>query len=173
MTAQSAPSHTTFDPFAEYDTATLVSSDLFEIAAPVERVWEVLVDMPRYGEWNPFCVRAESTLELGAPVHMSLVDYTGGGALFPGVEFVCAVEPNHLLSWELPFTEEWPYAARRDQILESVGPELTRYRSTDAFLGPNAIHVMRFSGPWVTRAFNDTGRALKTRAEALHRGEIA
>jgi hypothetical protein len=27
---------------------------------------------------------------------------------------------------------------------------------------------MRFAGPWVTRAFNDTAKALKARAEALY-----
>jgi hypothetical protein len=27
---------------------------------------------------------------------------------------------------------------------------------------------MRFCGPWVTRAFNDTAKALKLRAEAMH-----
>jgi hypothetical protein len=32
---------------------------------------------------------------------------------------------------------------------------------------------MRFCGPWVTRAFNDTAKALKARAEAMHRGEIS
>ncbi|MBP1325991.1 hypothetical protein JOF28_001223 [Leucobacter exalbidus] len=160
-------------PVATYDPSTLVVSDVFEIAAPASVVWDVLMDLARYGEWNPFCVWAESTFEIGAPLHMRLVNYTNPGSLQAGTEYICAVEPHRLLSWELPFHEAWPYAARRDQILEEVGPELTRYQSTDAFLGENAIHVMRFSGEWVTRAFNDTGRALKLRAEALHRGDIS
>jgi len=157
-----------FDPFAVYDTATLVASDPIEIDAPAAIVWEILTDMPRYGEWNPFCVRAESTLEMGAPVKMSLVDYTGGGQLAPNVEYVCAFEPERLLSWELKDNPAWPYPARRDQVIEALGPERCRYLSTDAFTGPNGIHVMRFCGAWVTRAFNDSARALKRRAEAMH-----
>jgi len=157
-----------FDPFAVYDPATLVASDPIEIEAPAAIVWEILTDMPRYGEWNPFCVRAESTLEMGAPVKMSLVDYTGGGQLAPNVEYVCAFEPERLLSWELTDNPAWPYPARRDQVIEALGPERCRYRSTDAFTGPNGIHVMRFCGAWVTRAFNDSARALKRRAEAMH-----
>ncbi len=159
-----------YDPFAIYDPAILVASDPIEIDAPASVVWEVLTDMPNYGLWNPFCVRAESTLEMGAPVHMSLVNYANPGTLAPNTEYVCAFEPERLLSWELPYTDEWPYPARRDQMIESLGPDRCRYQSTDAFTGENGIHVMRYAGPWVTRAFNDTARALKTRAEMLHAG---
>lgn len=156
------------DPFSMYDPAILVASDPIEIAAPAATVWQVLTDMPRYSEWNPFCVRAESTLEVGAPVKMTLVNYSNPGNLVPNVEFVCAFEPERLLSWELPDHPSWPYPARRDQILTALGPSRCRYQSTDAFLGDNGIHVMRFCGDWVTRAFNDTAKALKQRAEAMY-----
>jgi hypothetical protein len=96
------------------------------------------------------------------------VDYVNPGRLMPNVEYVCAFEPGKLLSWQMPWTEQWPYPARRDQIIESLGPASCRYHSTEAFLGENGIHVMRFAGPWVERAFNDTARALKRRAESLH-----
>lgn len=157
------------DPFKLYDPSILVASDPIEIDAPASVVWEVLTDLPRYGEWNPFCVWAESTLEMGAPVHMRLVNYTVPGTLAPNCEFICGFEPERLLSWEMPDSEAWPYPARRDQIIEPLGEQRCRYVSTDAFTGPNGIHVMRFAGPWVTRAFNDSARALKARAEAIHR----
>jgi hypothetical protein len=52
-------------------------------------------------------------------------------------------------------------------MIESTGPGTCRYYSTDAFLGESGIHVMRFCGAWVKRAFDDTARALKARAEAM------
>jgi hypothetical protein len=156
-----------YDPFAIYDHSILVASDPVEIEAPASLVWDILTDLPRYGEWNPFCVHAESTLEMGAPVKMSLVNYSNPGQLAPNTEYICAFEPERLLSWELPYSDAWPYPARRDQMIESLGPERCRYQSTDAFTGDNGIHVMRFAGPWVERAFNDTAKALKTRAEAM------
>ena len=110
---------------------------------------------------------------MGAPVYMRLVNYPNPGSLAPNCEYVCAFEPGRLLSWELKDSEAWPYPARRDQIIEELGPEKCRYQSTDAFTGPNGIHVMRFCGPWVTRAFNDSAKALKARAEAMRRGEIS
>lgn len=160
--------HEPFDPFAAYDPSILIASDPVEIDAPAAVVWDILIDLPRYGEWNPFCVWAESSLEMGAPVHMRLVNYANPGALAPNCEYICAYEPERLLSWELPHSEAWPYPARRDQIIVPLGSERCRYISTDAFTGPNGIHVMRFAGPWVTRAFNDTAQALKLRAEAMH-----
>lgn len=158
------------DPNAGFDLNAVVSSDIYDIAAPARVVWDILTDLPRYGEWNPFCVRAASTLEIGAPVEMTLMNYLVPGTLFPNCEYVCAFEPEKLLSWELPYNPDWPYPARRDQIIEATSPASCRYHSTDAFLGTNGIHVFRFCGPWVKRAFDDTARALKVRAEALHQG---
>lgn len=172
MSVETATAHR-HDPFALYDAAILVASDPIEIDAPAMLVWNILVDMPRYGEWNPFCVWAQSTLEMGAPVHMRLVNYANPGTLAPNCEFICGFEPGRLLSWEMPDSDAWPYPARRDQIIEPLGSDRCRYQSTDAFTGPNGIHVMRFCGDWITRAFNDTAKALKMRAEAMHRSDHA
>lgn len=163
----------TFDPFAVYDRKTLVASDPVEIEAPASVVWQVLVDMPRYNEWNPYCVRAESTLEMGAPVNMTLVDYVNPGHVGPWCEYICAVEPEHLLSWQYHPTPDFPYEARRDQVITPLGPERCRYISTDAFTGENAQHVMTFVQVWVKRAFDDTARALKQRAEAIYAAQAS
>lgn len=159
-----------FDRKIGFVPEAVVSSEIVQIEAPASVVWRILIDLEKYGEWNPFCVRCTSTLQMGAPVEMSLVDYANPGRLMPNVEYICAFEPERRLSWQMPWTEQWPYPARRDQILEPLGPQRCRYHSTDAFLGENGIHVMRFAGPWIERAFNDTARALKRRAEALHVG---
>ena len=160
---------------ADYDPATTVRTETVEIDAPASVVWEVLTDLPRYGEWNPFCVEAESTLEIGAPMKMLLNSYTSPGQQYPNVEYVCAVVPERLLSWELPHTEAMPYPARRDQVIEAMGPDRCRYFSTDAFFGENARHVMFFCSEWIKRAFDETAYALKARAEAEYaaRGRAA
>ncbi|NLR73314.1 SRPBCC domain-containing protein [Novosphingobium sp. ERN07] len=159
------------DPETGLDPDAITVSETVDIAAPARVVWQVLTDMPRYNEWNPFCVKADSTLEMGAAVHMKLMNYAVPGSIVPNCEFICAFDPDRMISWELPHSEAWPYPARRDQVIEATGPESCRYFSTDAFLGANGIHVFRFAGPWVKRAFDDSARALKARAEELYAQE--
>lgn len=154
-------------PIPVYDPAFTVRSETYIIEAPAALVWKILTDLPNYGAWNPFCIAATSTLEMGAPVDMTLSNYTMPGETYPNCEHVCAKIPGRLISWELR-AEDSVYPARRDQVIEPLGPERCAYYSTDAFFGPNAPHVMYFCGAWVKRAFDDTGRALKARAETLH-----
>lgn len=156
------------DPISGFDKDWMVVSDKIEINAPASVVWGILTDLENYNAWNPFCIRAESTLEMDAPVMMQLNSYTMPGQLQPNVEYVCEIAEPHLLSWGARWVEEFPYPARRDQIIEEVGPNRCTYVSSDAFLGEHGWHVMIFCGPWVARAFNDTARALKVRAETLY-----
>lgn len=159
------------DPVSGFDPDAVTVSETVEIAAPARVVWAVLTDMPRYAEWNPFCVRAVSTLEMGAAVDMTLINYAVPGTLVPNCEYICAFEPERMISWEMVHSDFWPYPARRDQVIEPTGDASCRYFSTDAFLGNNGIHVFRFAGPWVKRAFDDSARALKARAELLYAQE--
>ena len=149
-----------------FDPDAVVVSQSVIIDASAEKVWKVLVDFGRYGEWNPFCVAAEGTLALGEPLKMTLKNYLEPGGFFDNTEFFCAIDAPHLISWEAPWVEEWPYPARRDQIIEPLSTDQCRYHSTDAFLGPHGIHVMRFAGPWVKQAFDDTAFALKAYVES-------
>jgi uncharacterized protein YndB with AHSA1/START domain len=148
------------------DPNAIVRSITVQIAAPAQVVWDVLVDFGRYSEWNPFCVEASGVLEVGEPLSMKLKSYTEEGQYFDNVEFITEIDEPRLVSWSAPWVDEWPYPARRDQFVVSTGPDSCEYYSTDAFLGPHGIHVMRFAGPWVKRAFDDTARALKAYVEA-------
>ena len=48
----------------------IVIDETVKIAAPPDRVWDVITDFPRYAEWNPFVVACESTLIVGDPIQM-------------------------------------------------------------------------------------------------------
>jgi hypothetical protein len=100
---------------------------------------------------------------------MTLTNYWND-ELAVNVEYVCAVEREKMLSWQLEYTPEWPYAARRDQVLAALGPDRCAYQSINAFYGDTGVHVMRFAGPWVKAAFDNTAQALKARAEAMWAG---
>ena len=73
------------DPAEGFDPEAVTRSNTVEIAAPASVVWAILTDLARYNEWNPFCIRAVSTLEMGAPVELLLVQRVLGtvGARWP------------------------------------------------------------------------------------------
>ena len=156
-----------------YNPDHVARSIRVEIDAPASVVWDVLIDMPRYGEWNPFCVKCESTLEMGGPVVMTLASLWDPSELNVVTEYLCAFEPEKLLSWKMDWSEAWPYAGRRDQVIEKLGPGKCAYYSTDAFLGESGIHIRRFAQSWISAAFTATAKALKARAEQIHAAQKA
>ncbi len=149
----------------QFDPRAVVVSERVVINAPQAAVWSVLVDFANYSAWNPFCVEAEGRLAVGEPLTMKLKNYLVPGEFFDNVEIITEINAPQLIAWSAPWVEDWPYPARRDQFVEKKGEGGCCYHSTDAFLGPHGIHVMRFAGPWVKRAFDDTAYALKAYVE--------
>jgi len=144
----------------------LVTSIRIEIEAPASLVWEVLVDLPRYGEWNGFTPRIESTLRLGDSVRMDVV-VPGTGDLMQATEYLVAFEPEWRLAWEMRPTAQSQDAGRRDQVLEPLGPERCAFQHTDRFFGLNADAVRTEFAGWVKVGFDAMALDLKRRAEAL------
>ena len=143
-----------------------VASIRVEIEAPASLVWEVLVDLPRYGEWNRFNPRIESTLRLDDPVQMDCC-VPGTDRTLDIRETLCAIEPGRRLAWEQRPTPENADAGRREQFVEPLGALRCAYWHTDTFLGPNAAKIMAEHGDWVKRGFDGMALDLKRRAESL------
>ena len=140
----------------------VVRSDAIDIDAPVERVWEVLTDFERYGEWNPFTTRVDANLEVGASVSLHVV--LGPLRVRQGVR-IEAVEPPTALVWGMSMGASWLLSARREQRLEPLGESRCRYLTTDAFHGPLTPPVALVWGGAIRRGFNAMAEALKARAE--------
>ena len=144
----------------------LISSDPVEIDAPIERVWGILVDVERYGEWNPFTTRVETNFEIGSPVDLYV---TLGPLKLRQPERIEAVDPPHLLVWSTKVGARVLVSARREQRLEALSETRCRYVTTDAFAGLLTPLVMLLFGRLVRRGFNDMARALKRYAEGVAR----
>jgi hypothetical protein len=150
------------------DSKFLVTSVKVQINAPASLVWDVLVDLDNYPQWNPYTVKVESTLEMGEPVNLFLPDPTRPGELIHVIEHLAAFDQPKQLSWELSPSDLSPDAARRDQYIEATGDASCTYYTTDLFLGPTAPVVMEQHGPWVKQGFDAVAHSLKTRAEQLY-----
>ncbi len=145
----------------------LISSDVVEIEAPIERVWDILVDAERYGEWNPFTTRVETDFEVGSPVDLYVVL---GPLKLRQPEWIVAVERPSLLVWGTQFGHPRLLSARREQRLEATGATRCRYLTTDAFTGLLTPLVVLLFGRWIRRGFNDMARGLERYAEGSSGG---
>jgi len=134
-----------------------------EIDAPIERVWEILRDFDRYGEWNPFTPRVETTLELGEPIHLYV--RLVGRRLLHRVEYVTRNQP-HALGWEMKAGAGFLLHAERVQTLSRVGEGRTRYVTEDCFSGWLRPLVLGLLGGALQRGFDDCALALKKAAES-------
>jgi len=150
------------------DSEYLVTSVKVQINAPASLVWDVLVDLDRYPEWNPYTVRVESTLKMGEPVNLFLPDPGQPGKFVHVIEHLATFDRPRQLSWEMSPSEHSADAARRDQYIEATGAATCTYFTTDLFLGPTAPTVMEQHGEWVRQGFDAVARSLKIRAETLY-----
>jgi hypothetical protein len=144
-----------------------VLRDTLEIEAPVARVWEVIADLPRYPEWNPFVVAARSSLEVGEPIVMQVRLFP----LFaqPQREIVLECLPQQRLCYGVAGIPLNALRSLRYHELHPEGSERTHYCShfeLDGWLAPLTRALL---GRLLERGFDAATRALKERAELLQR----
>jgi len=137
-----------------------------EIAAPIERVWRVMLATDRYGEWNPFVVRVEGEPRLGGRLTLHVRWHSGGGAR--SGEIVTQLDPpadgRATLAYRFTglLATLGAVAATRVQSLYADGPR-TRYHTREEFRGWLAWALPLAK---VQAGFDAHARALKARAES-------
>lgn len=145
----------------------VIESITVEIDAPAQVVWDVMVDYPRYPEWNPYTVAVDTTFEIGDPIDLTLPNPDGSPGTFVNREYLRVIDPPHHLRYDTADEIEGIFAYR-DQWIEPQGPDRCTYRTTDTFSGEHAAIVLEVTGDWIRQGFDAVARALKARAEQLH-----
>ncbi len=148
-------------------TDSAVYSDEVEIQAPVEWVWDILLDFDNYAEWNGFCPTAiNSSLEIGSPIDM-MVDL--GQGLSRQVEYISRVEHHKVIAWAMENKPDDPVKAVRSQNLKKLDDERCTYQTVDDFSGPEAKTMMEHFASTVEAGFNRCAYDLKAHAEKTWR----
>ena len=144
-----------------------------DIDAALDVVWEVMLDLPSYAEWNPFAYRIDGDTTVGSPILIH-VRWTNGKEV-TSPERITVVEPpatgadgvrRATLAYDY---EGFPskiglVKGRRYQRLTQRDGEPTTYDTVEEFSGP----LVRFAGPGrVAEGFRRHASALKERAESL------
>lgn len=142
-----------------------VRTEPIRIEAPVGLVWEVLTDVERYGEWNPFTPQARTDFRIGSPAHLLV---RMGPAKVRITETVSAFEAPRLIAWGKAFGARRLLAAVREQHLEPVSETSCCYYNTDRLTGALAALVLLCFGGYMRAGFTDVGEGLKRQSEALY-----
>jgi hypothetical protein len=143
-----------------------------DINAPPERVWRIISDLASYQEWNPFNTGAEGKLEVGGRLRMTYS--TPGGEDW---RRYAAKKENvrHTKVTRVIPGKEWSHEGGIPLLLtvtvtfrlERVAENKTKFIQHGTFVGP----VTRFFSSEFFEGgrigFEETGSALKQRAEQL------
>lgn len=136
-----------------------------DIEAPIERVHAIMMDFPRYGEWNPFVVGVTGEARVGAELTLDVRFHSGRRERTKELVEVLETPGDRA---ELTYRFVSPLArfglvrATRRQVLIRLGEGRTRYETEESFTGLLIAFLPRAG---IQRGFDDHARALKARAE--------
>jgi uncharacterized protein YndB with AHSA1/START domain len=139
-----------------------------EIAAPVQRVWEIITDIERYPEWNTFCPRMSAKkIVVGEEVDLDC-QMTEKQLLKNEHEVFLAYEPEK-------FKVCWGTSRKRGrpgiksfhwQECVPLDERRTRLVNYEQFYGPLSSVVNLLYGGKLRKAYDKYVQDVKKRAEA-------
>ena len=135
-----------------------------DIAAPAELVWEVITDFPRYGEWNPFILKCESTLKPGDPIDLRVKLMA---VAQPQREWINEHVPGQRFGYNMKPMPLGALSSRRTHAVEAVGGGGSRYHSHFELNGWLMPVVRGLLGSRLEQGFAGMTAGIQARAEQL------
>ena len=135
-----------------------------EVNAPATALWEVLTDLPRYGEWNPFCLTARSSLKPGETIEMT-VQLTAKPQQV--VEWIKEFVPGRRFAYSMKAIPLGALSSLRSHDVEPLANGRARYRSYFQLKGWMMPLVRALYGPNLNLGFSAMTDAVGQRAEQL------
>ena len=137
---------------------------VLDIDAPPAVVWEVLTDLPRYREWNPFVVECHSTLAPGDPIDL-LVKLRATPQ--KQREWMIENVAGKGFAYRMKPVPLGALSSRRSHQLEDLGGGRTRYRSHMQLSGWLMPLVRMLLGKNLQQGFSQMSDAVRARSEQL------
>lgn len=142
-----------------------------EIDAPPEPIWNALIDLARYHEWNPFIREARGTPAVGARIHVRPKLSLPLPVVFRPEIVVCDKERE--LRWRGSFIHPWLGGGEHSFTLEPAGDGRTILVQREVFTGLLPPLLAGRLAPEVRKGFLAMNRALKERVEQARRTPAA
>jgi hypothetical protein len=146
--------------------STMLKTEI-TIDAPAERVWQILIDLDRWQDWNPFITRAAGTVELGQQIDVTMAPEGSRPVRFRPV-VTEATEPR-VFSWLGHLGVRGIFDGAHRFEIHETGAGSVRFVHAETFSGV----LPRLMGKWLTRtyrpAFESMNEALRRQAEETDR----
>lgn len=131
-----------------------------DINASPEKIWQILIDAPKYPEWDPSMLRLEGKVAPGETVtaHTKLTDRA-----FPVK--VSLFMPNEKMVWSGGLPLPFLFKADRTFLLEASSSTKTRFSLKEEFSGL-LLPLFGRTLPDLNPVFAEFAAGLKKRAES-------
>jgi len=132
------------------------------VAASAQRVWDVLVDVDAWPQWNPTLLDADRPLVPGDHVAMTL---QLGPFQVPMLQHVQEVAGPHRLAWRSRNVADGFMDVDRTFVIDPLPGGGVVLRQGETALGPVAPVAMPVLKRWILAGYVDLAQALKARVE--------
>ena len=133
------------------------------INASAQRVWDILVDLESYSQWNPFILRAQGTIALGQ--RLVCEPKLPGGRQYTFTPRITRCIPGTEFAWTGDVIHSALAAGEHIFKLREIAPNKVELIHDEVFTGLLAPLVMYFAKYQTTQGFILMNEALQTRAE--------
>jgi hypothetical protein len=135
-----------------------------DIDATPETVWNVLIDLDQYSEWNPFIIEASGDIAVGSKLKNRM--QAPGGKAMTIKPAVTAVEPAQTFEWLGHLGFSGVFDGRHRFELQTTPSGGTRLLHSEQFDGVLVRFLRKTLDTQTKSGFEAMNTALKTRAEA-------
>jgi hypothetical protein len=132
-----------------------------DIQASPGKAWQVLTDLDKYVEWNPFLHHAAGSVELGGKVDITFKSGSKDMSLHCTV---VKLDPTRALTWSYHVGLPFLFSGEHSFVMEPAGEGRVHFVDREVFRG---LLVPFFVNEKDTGDFEAMDRALKTRVEAI------
>jgi hypothetical protein len=136
-----------------------------EINASAEKVWQILTDLEKYAEWNPFIVAASGEVKVGN--HINATFQPNGSKPTTFTPTILKAEPNQELRWLGKVGSGGIFNGEHSFVIEPLGNNRVKLHHSEKFTG---LLVPLFGKDIKTKypeGFAALNQALKQRAESF------
>jgi hypothetical protein len=134
-----------------------------EIQASAEQVWEILTNLHRFAQWNPFMRSASGTIKVGERLEIDIQPVGGRSMIIRPT--VLTADPGRELRWLGRLILPGLFDGEHRFTIEPLGSDRVRFVQREVFTGLLVPLLMRFIERGTRSGFEAMNQALKVKAE--------